>query len=60
LYQQFQVGYNDCPSAQHVEQVEQHIKAIGDDHHSLNNIFNDPNFPLVLMSFDFLSTDRLD
>jgi hypothetical protein len=42
-----------------MKQVEQHMKAIDDDHHSLNDIFNDPNFPLVLMSSDFLFADRL-
>jgi hypothetical protein len=43
-----------------MKQVEQHMKAIGDDYHSLNDIFNDPNFSLVFMSLDFLSANRLD
>jgi hypothetical protein len=59
LYQQFQLGHNGCSSAQHLEQLQQHMNAVGNDHYDLNSLFNDPNFPSVLMLPDFISADRL-
>lgn len=59
LYQQFQIGHNGCPAEQHQTQLDQHMDAVDDDHHGLNDIFNDPDFPSVLASPDLISADRL-
>jgi hypothetical protein len=59
LYQQFQMGYNGCSPEKHQEQLYRHMNAVGNDHHGLDDIFNDPNFPSVLVLPDMISADRL-
>lgn len=59
LYAQFQMGHMGCPPEQHQEQLDQHRDTVGNDHHGLNDIFNDPNFPSVLALPDMISVDRL-
>lgn len=59
LYDQLQGGHHGCPPEQHDEQLREHVAAVGDDHHGLGDIFNDPDFPSVLALSDVISPDRL-
>jgi hypothetical protein len=59
LYQQFQIGYNGCTLKKHQEQLHQHINAIVDNYYSLDDIFNNPDFPSVLVLPDMISADYL-
>ena len=59
LYEQLQEGHHGCSSEQHDDQLRQHRDAVGDDHHGLDDIFNDPTFPSVLALPDLISADRL-
>jgi len=60
LYEQLQGGFHGCPEEQHEAQLGQHMQVIGeDDHHGLNDIFNDPSFPSVLALQDMISPNTL-
>jgi hypothetical protein len=59
LYDQLQGGFHGCSVEQHEEKLHEHIEAVGEDHHGLNDIFNDPSFPSVLALPDLISADRL-
>lgn len=59
LFNQFQGCHNGCSSEQHEEQLQQHNNAAGDNHHGLDQIFNNPDFPSVLALSELISADRL-
>ncbi len=59
LYEQFRLGHNGCPVEEHQEELDRHIDVAGNNHHGLNEIFNDPTFPSVLALPDMISADRL-
>src|SRR5579871_5616969 len=60
LYQQLQGGFHGCPEEQHEAQLGQHMQVIGEeDHHGLNDIFNDPSFPSVLALPGMISPNTL-
>ena len=59
LYEQLQWGHHGCSPEHHDDQLRQHRDAVGDDHHGLDDIFNDPTFPSVLGLPDLISADRL-
>ena len=59
LYEQLQEGHHGCSPEHHDDQLRQHRDAVGDDHHRLDDIFNDPTFPSVLALPDLISAERL-
>lgn len=59
LYDQLQGGHHGCSSEEHDEQLYQHMDTAGNNHHGLNDIFNDPGFPSVLALSELISADRL-
>jgi hypothetical protein len=59
LYEQLHGGFHGCSEEQHREKLHEHSEAAGENHHSLNEIFNDRNFPSVLGLADMISADRL-
>ena len=59
LYNQLQGGHHGCSVEEHEEQLHEHMNAGGNNHHGLNDIFNDPAFPSVLALSELISADRL-
>jgi len=59
LYEQLQGGFHGCSEEQHTEQLNRHMAAAGENHHGLNEVFNDPNFPSVLELSTIISADSL-
>lgn len=59
LYEQLQLGFHGCSSAQHTVRQQEHMAESGDNHYGLNEIFNDPGFPSVLAVPELISAERL-
>jgi hypothetical protein len=59
LYDQLQGGFHGCTSEQHEEALRQHLHTAGDNHHDLNELFNDATFPSVLSLPRFITADQL-
>jgi len=60
LYEQLQGGFHGCSQERHQEQLQEHLDQAGDNHHSLDDIHNDPSFPSVLGLTELISTERLE
>jgi hypothetical protein len=52
-------GIQGCTADEHRAQLQEHLAAHGNNHHGLNEVFNDSRFPSVLGLSTLLSTDRL-
>ncbi|KIV98358.1 uncharacterized protein PV09_09804 [Verruconis gallopava] len=59
LYEELQGGFHGCSAEQHEEGHRQHMQEAGDNHHGLDEIFNDQTFPSVIKLPDFMSAQRL-
>ena len=59
LFEQLQGGFHGCTRDEHDEKHQDHMNALGDDHHSLGEIFNDRSFPSVLGLPEMITADRL-
>ncbi|KIW22076.1 uncharacterized protein PV07_12538 [Cladophialophora immunda] len=60
LFAFFQGDVGGCTEEQHDERRRQRMASVADDdHHGLDDIFNDPDTPSVLTSPDLLTPDRL-
>lgn len=59
LFEQLQEGFHGCLEEQHEEKLHQHMEIAGENHHGLNDIFNDLSFPSVLGSSDMISANHL-
>ena len=59
LYEQLVLGFHGCSEDQHAETLREHIEEAGDNHYSLSEVFNDPDFPSVLGQSEMMSADRL-
>ena len=53
-----QNGFHGCSLNQHREQLDQHMSTVK-DHHSLNEIFNDNEFPSILNLPGMISDEQL-
>lgn len=59
LYEQLVVNFHGCSIEEHDEASREHLQAAGDNHHGLNEVFNDPDFPSVLGLKEMISARRL-
>ena len=59
LYDQLINGFHGCSQQQHDEKLREHMEAAGDNHYSLDEIFNDANFPSVLGVSNMMSPEQL-
>ena len=60
LVDHLQNGFQGCTAGQHAHRLQEHYKSVGNNnHHGLNEIFNDPLFPSVLHLRDMISPERL-
>ena len=59
LLDHFQLGFQGCSSQQHDDALRRHNEEVGDEHGSLNDVFNDTTFPSVLALRDMISVERL-
>lgn len=59
LYEQLIVEFHGCSMEKHEEALREHLEAAGENHHSLGQVFNDPDFPSVLGLGDVITPDRL-
>lgn len=48
-------GIKGCTAEEHINNHHKHIRELGNDHHSLDEIYPDEGFPSVLHSSDFLT-----
>jgi hypothetical protein len=48
LYTQIVEGFHGCSQEDHARTMQDHNDQEGDNHHNLDEIFNDPAFPSVL------------
>jgi hypothetical protein len=59
LYEQLYGGFHGCSTEQHDQCLQEHVQQAGDNHHGLDDIFNDPTFPSVLGLPGMISAERL-
>ncbi len=59
LYEQFVLEFHGCSKEQHDDKLREHMEAAGNNHHGLDEVFNNPDFPSVLGLSDMISADRL-
>lgn len=59
LYEQLIVHFHGCRSGKHEEQLHEHMESAGDNHHGLNEVSNDPDFPSVLGLSEMITAERL-
>ena len=59
LCEQLQGGFHGCSREHHEDELREHVRAHGNDHHGLDEIFHDPHFPSVLGLSDMITADRL-
>lgn len=53
-------GFQGCSEAQHEAHLDQHLKAEGQNHNALSEVFNDPSFLSVLGSSTLMSKESID
>jgi hypothetical protein len=59
LYDQLQGNFHGCSTEDHLERLRQHMIDEGDNHHGLDDVFNDEEFPSVLQSSRFITAQQL-
>ena len=59
LYEQFVLQFHGCSKEQHDDKLREHMEAAGNNHHGLDEVFNNPDFPSVLGLSEMISTERL-
>ena len=59
LLNHLQLGFQGCSFDRHDDALRQHREEVGNEHHSLDDIFNDATFPSVLALRDMISAERL-
>jgi hypothetical protein len=59
LYKQLYGGFQGYSTEQHEQCLQEHLQQARDNHHGLNDIFNDPTFPSVLGLPGMISAERL-
>lgn len=59
LYEQLIVQFHGCSHERHEDQLREHMESAGDNHHGLNEVFNDTDFPSVLGLSGTITAERL-
>jgi hypothetical protein len=57
LYDQLQHGFHGCSLEKHEHKLDEHMNTVN-NHHGLNDIFNDTEFPSVLNQPDIMSAKK--
>lgn len=59
LYDELVNGFHGCTNEEHNEDRRRHLIDAGDNHHSLEEMFNDDTFPSVLGLQEMITPERL-
>lgn len=59
LYEELVHGFHGCTEEEHDEHRRRHLIDVGDNHHSLAEMFNDDTFPSVLGLQEMITPERL-
>lgn len=59
LYDELVQGFHSCTQDEHQEDSRQHMADAGENHHGLEEVFNDNGFPSVLGLQEMITPDRL-
>jgi hypothetical protein len=59
IYQQLREGLHGCSPEEHTRAREQHNAAVGENHHGLDEVFNDIDFPSTLDSEKIMALPQI-
>ena len=59
LHERLIIGFHRCSKELHEEKLREHVETACNDHHGLEEIFNDPEFPSVLGLSEMITPERL-